>query len=341
MDTCALYRKVEWERAGGYCEGIIAREDWEFWIAVLKDGGKVVRLPEIGLHYRIRNVSKRVTDRSLKRHVVKTLNARHPEFFERELGGPLRYRRSWSVLLNRIYRLFHPRKVYVDAGFCTLTSYVKALPALFEYDSGTVIYKGRNELREMDWYGTKVVIKSFRVPNLINRIAYGVFRSSKAQRSFEYAEMLRREGIGSPAPVAYYTERNGLLFTRSYYVSLKSECPYSYVNLMRGDFPGQEEILRAIARTTAALHEKGYLHKDYSRGNILFRHTDKGVEVEIIDLNRIRFRTVDMEEGCRNFERLPGTPEMFAILADEYAKARGFDANECLKLILKYNNAQI
>lgn len=341
MDTCALYRKVEWERAGGYCEGIIAREDWEFWIAVLKDGGKVVRLPEIGLHYRIRNVSKRVTDRSLKRHVVKTLNVRHPEFFERELGGPLRYRRSWSVLLNRIYRLFHPRKVYVDAGFCTLTSYVKALPALFKYDSGTVIYKGRNELREMDWYGTKVVIKSFRVPNLINRIAYGVFRSSKAQRSFEYAEMLRREGIGSPTPVAYYTERNGLLFTRSYYVSLKSECPYSYVNLMRGDFPGQEEILRAIARTTAALHEKGYLHKDYSRGNILFRHTDKGVEVEIIDLNRIRFRTVDMEEGCRNFERLPGTPEMFAILADEYAKARGFDANECLKLILKYNNAQI
>lgn len=341
MDTCALYRKVEWERAGGYCESIIAREDWEFWIAVLKDGGKVVRLPEIGLHYRIRNVSKRVTDRSLKRHVVKTLNARHPEFFERELGGPLRYRRSWSVLLNRICRLFHPRKVYVDAGFCTLTSYVKALPALFKYDSGTVIYKGRNELREMDWYGTKVVIKSFRVPNLINRIAYGVLRSSKAQRSFEYAEMLRREGIGSPAPVAYYTERNGLLFTRSYYVSLKSECPYSYVNLMRGDFPGQEEILRAIARTTAALHEKGYLHKDYSRGNILFRHTDKGVEVEIIDLNRIRFRTVNMEEGCRNFERLPGTPEMFAILADEYAKARGFDANECLKLILKYNNAQI
>lgn len=341
MDTCALYRKVEWERVGGYCESIIAREDWEFWIAVLKDGGKVVRLPEIGLHYRIRSVSKRVTDRALKRHVVKTLNARHPEFFERELGGPLHYHRSWSVLLNRIYRLFHPRKVYVNTGFCTLASYVKVLPALFKYGSGTVIYKGRNELREMDWQGTKVVIKSFRVPNLINRIAYGVFRSSKAQRSFEYAEMLRREGIGSPAPVAYYTERNGLLFTRSYYVCLKSECPYSYVNLMRGDFPGQEEILRAIARTTAALHEKGYLHKDYSRGNILFRCTDKGVEVEIIDLNRIRFRTVDMEEGCRNFERLPGTPEMFAILADEYARARGFDAKECLKLILKYNNAQI
>lgn len=341
MDTCALYRRTDWERTGGYCEDIIAREDWEFWIGVLKNGGKVVKLPDIGLHYRIRNVSKRVTDRKLKRHVIATLNRRHPEFFERELGGPLHYCRSWSVLINRIYRLFHPRKVVVSKEYSGLTDYVKALPVLFRQDKGTVIYKGRNELREMNWDGTSVVIKSFRVPNLINRIAYGLFRSSKAQRSFEYADMLRKEGIGSPAPVAYYTERNGLLFTRSYYVSLKSECPYSYVHLMRGDYPGQEEILRAIARTTAALHERGYLHKDYSRGNILFRKTEKGVEVEIIDLNRIRFREVGMEEGCRNFERLPGTPEMFEILADEYAKARGFDAQECLKLILKYNNAQI
>lgn len=341
IPICALYRRADWERVNGYDEHIVAREDWAFWIAVLKGGGKVVTLPRLSVYYRVRKGSKRFADRSLKKKVIDALNIRHPEFFERELGGPLHYYRSWSVLFNRIYRLFHPRKVVVSKEYSGLTDYVKALPVLFRQDKGTVIYKGRNELREMNWNGTSVVIKSFRVPNLINRIAYGLFRSSKAQRSFEYADMLRKEGIGSPAPVAYYTERNGLFFTRSYYVSLKSECPYSYVHLMRGDYPGQEEILRAIARTTAALHERGYLHKDYSRGNILFRKTEKGVEVEIIDLNRIRFREVGIEEGCHNFERLPGTPEMFEILADEYAKARGFDAQECLKLILKYNNAQI
>ena len=43
--------------------------------------------------------------------------------------------------------------------------------------------------------------------------------------------------------------------------------------------------------------------------------------------------TVNMEEGCRNFERLPGTHEVFAILADEYAKSRGFDVKKCLELI--------
>ena len=50
MDTCALYRKSDWEQTGGYCEEIIAREDWEFWISILKNGGKVVRLPEIELY---------------------------------------------------------------------------------------------------------------------------------------------------------------------------------------------------------------------------------------------------------------------------------------------------
>ena len=261
------------------------------------------------------------------------MNKRHPEFFERELGGPLRYRRSWSKLINKIYRIFHPRVVFVNEVYADFSSFIKVLPIYFKNDEGRVIYKGRNELREFRYKGMDLVVKSFHKPNLINRIVYGWLRSSKAQRSYEYAEMLLLSGIGTPQPVGYYTERSGLLFTHSYYVSLKSECPYTYYDLVKTDFPGQEQILRAIARTTAAMHERGYLHKDYSRGNILFKETDGGVKVEIIDLNRIRFRKVGIEEGCRNFERLPGTQEMFAVLSEEYAKARGFDPLGCYQLI--------
>ncbi len=336
MDTCALYRKSDWERVKGYCEEIIAREDWEFWISVLKDGGKVVRLSDISLHYRIRNSSKRVTDRSLKKHVIDILNKRHPEFFERELGGPLRYRRTWSKLINKIYRIFHPRVVFVNEVYADFSSFIKVLPVYFKNDEGKVIYKGRNELREFRYKGMDLVVKSFRKPNLVNQIVYGLFRSSKAERSYEYANMLLKSGIGSPRPVAYYTERAGLFFTRSYYVSLKSECPYTYYDLVKTDFPGQEQVLRAIARTTAAMHEHGYLHKDYSRGNILFRETNGDVKVEIIDLNRIRFMEIGMEMGCKNFERLPGTRKMFAVLADEYAKARGFDFCKCFQLMRQY-----
>ena len=337
MDTCALYRKVDWERVGGYCEEIVAREDWEFWIAMLKDGGKVVRLSEICLHYRIRQQSKRVSDRSQKRHVVEVLNRRHPEFFERELGGTLHRRRSWSRVINFFYRLIHPRVVCVNEVYEELTYFVKVMPRLFRYEKGELIYKGRNELRAFHYKGIDMVVKSFQTPNWVNRIVYGLFRSSKAERSYRYADMLLKSGIGSPRPVGYYTERYLLFFTRSYYVSLKSLCPYTYYDLVKRDFPNRDEILRAIARTTARMHECGYLHKDYSRGNILFRESDKGVEIEIIDLNRIRFRKIGLEEGCKNFERLPGTDDMLAVLADEYAKARGFDADECLKQIKRYH----
>ena len=335
MDTCAVYRKSEWERIGGYCAEIVAREDWEFWISMLKDGGKVVKLPEIGLFYRVREQSKRVTDRLLKKHVIDVLNRRHPDFFERELGGPLRYQRSWSRLINRISRIIHPRRVFIGDDFQDLSSFVRVLPVHFE-NGGTLIYEGRNKLKEFEIHDRKLIVKSYQLPHLINRVVYNTFRASKARRSYQYAQMLRKAGIGSPAPVGFYSTGTWLLFGRSYFVSLKSECPYTYRNLLEETFTGdKEKVLRAIARTTAALHENGFLHKDYSGGNILFRETDKGIEVEIIDLNRMRFGKVDIETGCKNFERLPGTHEMFVILADEYAKVRGFDADRCLELIEK------
>lgn len=335
MDTCAVYRKSEWERIGGYCAEIVAREDWEFWISMLKDGGKVVKLPEIGLFYRVREQSKRVTDRLLKKHVIDVLNRRHPDFFERELGGPLRYQRSWLRLINRISRIIHPRRVFIGDDFQDLSSFVRVLPVHFE-NGGTLIYEGRNKLKEFEIHDRKLIVKSYQLPHLINRVVYNSFRASKARRSYQYAQMLRKAGIGSPAPVGFYSTGTWLLFGRSYFVSLKSECPYTYRNLLEETFTGdKEKVLRAIARTTAALHENGFLHKDYSGGNILFRETDKGIEVEIIDLNRMRFGKVDIETGCKNFERLPGTHEMFVILADEYAKVRGFDADRCLELIEK------
>lgn len=318
MDTCALYKKEDWERVGGYCEDIIAREDWEFWISILKDGGGVLRLSEPLLYYRVREGSKREIDRSLKRHVIDVLNRRHPEFFERELGGPLRYARSWSRPINRIYRFFHPKKVKVSDEFKAYEMFVRSMPQVFLNGRGKVIYKGRNELREIYYKGHTFVVKSFKRPHFVNQIVYGLFRSSKAQRSYEYALRLKHDHIGTPQPVGFVTERSGLFFNRSYYVSLKSECKYTYADIVNKKCVASENVLRAIGRVTAQMHEAGYLHKDYSRGNILFEEQKNGtVKVEIIDLNRIRLCHIDMEMGCRNFERLPATRDMLSVMIGE------------------------
>jgi len=106
MHVSALYRKSDWAAAGGYCPEMKGREDWDFWISMLKDGGEVVKLPIVGYKYRIRPNSKRIRTRKLKRQINDLLNARHREFFKRALGGPLRINRSWSKPYNRVLSFF-------------------------------------------------------------------------------------------------------------------------------------------------------------------------------------------------------------------------------------------
>ena len=231
--------------------------------------------------------------------------------------------------------------IHAGANYQAFLPFIERLPEAFAHQEGELLYKGRNELRLMRYQGVELVVKSFQIPNFVNRIAYGLFRSSKAQRSFEYAERLQQLGIGTPQPIGYYTERKGLLFHRSYYVSRRSRCPYTFADLIQRPFAEGEAILQTIARTTAQLHEQGLLHKDYSRGNILFALTEEEVQVEIIDLNRIRFKQISWKEGCRNFERLPLTDRMLTTLTVAYAQERGFDERQCLQWMQAHHTNRI
>ena len=281
MDNCALYRKADWERVGGYCETILTREDWAFWIAVLKDGGRVEVLPDILHHYRVRATSKRATLRHRKYQVFDQLNALHPEFFERELHGPLRRHRSWSLLINLFHRLLHPRSVRVNPAFASLTYRVKALPAFIHYGHGKAVSEplkteaDRNkaagpaadghaaEELEMAWGARTVRVRPYPVQGFWHRLTGGILRPTPAQAAYRLA--LRAAGGGgdgrtsaetipsttpeatpvaiptatptatplaapmatptatpmtthTATPVAYYSERSGLLLTRDYYV---------------------------------------------------------------------------------------------------------------------------
>ena len=226
-------------------------------------------------------------------------------------------------------------------SFQGLEAFMQSLPERFERGEGILIHDGRNQLRRIPYQGTEYVVKSFRRPIFINRWVYGTLRPSKALRSYQNALALQRIGVGTPQPVGYMNLRSGVLFDRSYFVTVASACPYRYEDLFTQEFPYQEEVLRAIARTTARLHEHGMAHKDYGRANILFRQLPDGpVHIEIVDMNRMALGPLDVKAGCKNFERLPATPEMHRVLADEYAKARGFDARQCYELMQAYRSVQ-
>lgn len=235
---------------------------------------------------------------------------------------------------NHITLVLHPE-------FAALHDWMLSLPERFRRGEGKLIHDGRNQLRELTYEGQAYVVKSYRRPHIINRYVYGTLRPSKAKRAYDNALMLLRIGIGTPQPVGYLNLRSGLAFAQSYNVTKASACPYRYEDLLGQNFPDADEILQAIARTTAELHEHELHNKDYSRGNILFgRAADGRMHIELVDLNRIVRRPLDVRAGCRNFDRLPATIAMRRVMATAYAEARGFDPDECYDLMREYRARQ-
>jgi glycosyltransferase involved in cell wall biosynthesis len=199
----SMYRRQDAMRIGGYSEVVVAREDWEFWISMLKNEGKVVKLPTVGFHYRVRPASKRFRDRGFKAQTVELLNRLHPEFFERELGGRLHLQRSQSIFRNSLYRLFHPRKVEVKPKYSHLEWYIKALPRMVEYAAQNDATSLTLQMGEQ-----QVVVEVLR-----NR--RGSYKNSEAAYRFAQAA---ENGL---MPIAYYAECCGIGRNDSYCVYVK------------------------------------------------------------------------------------------------------------------------
>ena len=215
------------------------------------------------------------------------------------------------------------------------------LLSINNFAEGEPVYVGRNELRRFCCDGHEYVFKSFRKPNAVNRLVYGFLRSSKAERSYRHALLISNIGIGTPAPVAFAESRHGMLFGNSYYISAASECRHTYDDLFHDEKSYSEEVCREVGRITAVMHSHGYAHLDYGRGNILFGSVNGQLRVELVDLNRMYIGApLGMDAGCRNFERLPATPQMHRWMAEEYAKARGFDVEKCFNLMQRYRSTQ-
>ena len=194
----------------------------------------------------------------------------------------------------------------------------------FNSDLGTVFGNGdRNVIKLFDLDGKTINIKSFKIPNIVNKVAYKYFRKSKAKRSFEYATILLERGIGTPEPLAYFENFNSIGLRDSYYVSEHLEANLTFRELVEiPDYPDNENILRQFTKFTFDLHEKGIEFLDHSPGNTLIKKEEKDTySFYLVDLNRMNFHeSMDFDMRMKNFSRLTPKKEMIAIMSNEYAK---------------------
>lgn len=197
----------------------------------------------------------------------------------------------------------------------------------------------RNKIKLFEVDGSTINIKSFKDPNLINKIAYKYFRKSKARRSFEYAKILESKGIGTPEPIMYLENFNWLGLQDSYYVSQHLDCDLTFRELVEiPEYPNNDAILRQFTRFSFELHEKGIEFKDHSPGNTLIK---KGENNEfnffLVDLNRMNFHdSMSFELRMKNLSRLTPKLSMVEVMSDEYSKCSGIAYEKVLTLMWHY-----
>lgn len=194
-------------------------------------------------------------------------------------------------------------------------------------NSGKVFGDGqRNTIKLFQLNGKTINIKSFKIPNLINTVAYKYFRKSKARRSFEYANILLERNIGTPQPIAFHDNYSALGLRDSYYISEHLECDLTFRELVTfPDFPDHENILRKFTQFSFDLHEKGVEFLDHSPGNTLIKKNESdNYSFYLVDLNRMNFHdNMSFDLRMRNLSRLTPKKEMIRIISNEYSKLSG------------------
>lgn len=197
----------------------------------------------------------------------------------------------------------------------------------------------RNSIKLFDIKGQTMNIKSFKIPNFINRIAYKYFRKSKAQRSFEYASKLIDLHIGTPKPVAFYESYDFVGLKKSYYACEHLANVFEFRVVERNkDYPDAENILRQFTRFTFEMHQKGIEFLDHSPGNTLIKKEENGMySFYLVDLNRMNFHeNIDFQARMKNFSRLTSKEEIVVIMSDEYAKLSGENAENVFQAMWKH-----
>lgn len=224
-------------------------------------------------------------------------------------------------------------KIILNPKYEHLRHYLEHLEEHFDRE-GKEIFRDRNVIRTLKTDGLTLCVKRYAKPSLGSRLATQLYRTPKGKKAYYKPLKLRERGFSSPEPVAFVKYRKGLVTTKTYFVSLLSDYSHDLSAIVTLDDGERQEATRAFAQFAARLHEEGFLHRDFSSGNILFDCRGGRFRFTLLDTNSLRTgRPVNLEKGCANFARLKGDEEFFALLADAYAEARGADAARCRQLI--------
>lgn len=221
----------------------------------------------------------------------------------------------------------------ISNEFTELNEFIYSLPHQFD-QLGFVIKDNRNVIKKVNSSKGELVIKSFKGMYFFNRIAYSFFRKSKAERSYLNAAKLNQKGIDTPLNVGWLDKYSGKLLEKSYYLSLYSPHKTFAEHLVdRGDDEeSKKKLYGHLVNFVMKLHQAGVMHMDLSLGNILVIPSGNDYKFSMVDLNRVRFRTVRFKDGLNNLRKIEIPEEDMNNLVRRYAELNGESPENAVNL---------
>ena len=107
----ALFRRADWELAGGYDPGMVyGWEDYDFWLSLIERGREVYRIPEYLFSYRVASDSMvRSKEKWQKVAMCKRIFERHQELFRQHIE-------VWIDKLLSCRESYLTSRLYIDTG---------------------------------------------------------------------------------------------------------------------------------------------------------------------------------------------------------------------------------
>lgn len=202
-------------------------------------------------------------------------------------------------------------------------------------DSDDSIHKARNELKIIELQGIKCVVKTFKIPHIVNKVAYSFFRDGKAKKSYLNAMELTKLDVNTPEPIGIIEFYSFGLLSESYFISIHEPYDITIREVFHHKVDDYKEILKQFTMFTYEIHKKGVWHVDYSLGNILITKKEDKYIFSLVDINRMEFKEITPSEGLKNFNKFwAKDKDDLIIIAKEYATLTNFDESEAIKIVL-------
>ena len=193
-----------------------------------------------------------------------------------------------------------------------------------------LIWDRRNKIKILSFEDEEIVVKSFKIPHMINRVVYTFFRDTKAKKSYDNSMKISDfvpKAIGYASFKKYGLIYDSYFLSEVYHYDLTIREP-----LTQNDYANKEAIFDAFAYFTYRLHEADIEHLDYSPGNILIKKLQDGYEFKLIDINRMNFRDMSMADRVKNFSKLWAKDEDLTLILKAYAKYAKIDLKSIVEI---------